>query len=78
MTGARVAWVAAVAFMAAWSAAVPAPAAEDLEDLLWDLQIVPLDDATPPAFTLDALDGGTRSLADCIGRPVMLYFWESG
>ncbi len=78
MTSARVACVAALALVAVWSAAVPVLAAEDLEDLLWDLQMVPLDDATPPAFTLDALDGSKKSLADFTGRPVMLYFWESG
>ena len=56
---------------------VPALAAQDIEDLLWDLQIVPLDDPSRP-FTLEALDGGRRSLAEFLGRPVMLYFWESG
>jgi hypothetical protein len=63
--------------VATWRAAVPALSAHDLEDLLWDLQIVPLDDPPPP-FTLEALAGGRRSLAEFRGRPVMLYFWESG
>ena len=76
LTSARVACVA-VALVAVWSVSVPAIAANDLEDLLWDLQIVPLDDSAPP-FTLEALDGRRRSLAEFRGRPVMLYFWESG
>jgi len=74
---ARNAAVVALIVVATWSAGVPALAAQDLEDLLWDLQIVPLDDPSRP-FTLEALDGGRRSLAEFLGRPVMLYFWESG
>lgn len=73
---ARLALVA-LALLTLWSVAVPALSAQELEDLLWDLQIVPLDEPPPP-FTLEALDGGRRSLAEFRGRPVMLYFWESG
>ncbi len=69
--------VVALIVVATWCAVVPALAAQDLEDLLWDLQIVPLDDPAPP-FTLEALAGGRRSLAEFRGRPLMLYFWESG
>lgn len=65
-------------FLMSVSAAIPALAADNLEDLLWDLQIVPLDDAAPPPFTLEAVDGGKKSLANFLGRPVLLYFWESG
>jgi cytochrome oxidase Cu insertion factor (SCO1/SenC/PrrC family) len=48
-----------------------------LDDQLMDLQLVPLEARTPPAFTLDAHDGGRVSLADFAGRPVMIYFWAS-
>jgi cytochrome oxidase Cu insertion factor (SCO1/SenC/PrrC family) len=56
-----------------------APArAQDLDDLLLDMQMVVLDGQTPPAFALDVLDGGTAALTDFAGKVVMLYFWESG
>jgi cytochrome oxidase Cu insertion factor (SCO1/SenC/PrrC family) len=48
-----------------------------LDDQLIDLQLVPLEARTPPAFTLDAHEGGRVSLADFTGRPVMIYFWAS-
>jgi hypothetical protein len=56
-------------------AAAPAAGAADLEDLLWDLQVVPLDREPAPGFALDALDGGRVSLASLRGRAVFLYFW---
>lgn len=77
-TRARIACIAVLALVGAWSLSAPAIPAADLEDLLWDLQIVPLDDATPPPLALATLDGATTSLADFRGRPVLLYFWESG
>lgn len=55
-----------------WSAA-----AVELEDLLWDLQIVPLDGQTPPDFTLGRLDGKKVLLSDFRGKPVLLYFWAT-
>jgi len=51
--------------------------AVDLEDLLWDLQIVPLDGQPAPAFTLDSLDGKKVSLSDFRSKPVLLYFWAT-
>jgi cytochrome oxidase Cu insertion factor (SCO1/SenC/PrrC family) len=48
-----------------------------LDDLLFDLQLVPLDGQTPPPFTLERLDSTRVSLADYRGRPVLLYFWAS-
>jgi len=51
--------------------------ATDLEDLLFDLQLIPLGGETPPAFTLESLDGKKVSLSDYRGKPVFLYFWAS-
>ena len=53
-----------------------APAAT-LEDLLFDLQFVPLDGRPAPAFTLSTLDGKDVSLAELKGSVVLLYFWTS-
>ena len=52
-------------------------AAAELEDLLLDLQIVPLGGEAAPAFTLESLDGKKVSLNDYRGKPVFLYFWAS-
>ncbi len=51
--------------------------AADLEDLLWDLQVAPLDGGDPPGFTLESLDGRKVSLGDLRGRAVVLYFWAT-
>jgi cytochrome oxidase Cu insertion factor (SCO1/SenC/PrrC family) len=53
------------------------PAKDTLQALLWDFQLVPLDGATPPAFTLESLDGKAVSLTQFRGRPVLVYFWHS-
>jgi hypothetical protein len=62
-------------------AAAPTPvAAADsaLDDLLFDLQLVPLERQTPPPFRLERLgDGRKVTLAEYRGRPVMLYFWAT-
>ena len=55
----------------------PGAAAAELEDLLFDLRLIPLDGETPPAFTLESLDGKKVSLSDYRGKPVFLYFWAS-
>ena len=52
-------------------------AADSLEDLALDLQMIPLDGQPPPAFTLATLDGKRVSLSDFKGRVVLLYFWAS-
>ena len=54
-----------------------ATADEVFDRLLSELQIIPLLDQSPPAFTLESLDGQPVSLAELRGRAVMLYFWES-
>jgi cytochrome oxidase Cu insertion factor (SCO1/SenC/PrrC family) len=54
-----------------------AGAKERVQGLLWDFQLVPLDGAPTPAFTLESLDGKTVSLAEFRGRPVLVYFWHS-
>ncbi|MEX2145769.1 MAG: hypothetical protein WED01_01995 [Candidatus Rokuibacteriota bacterium] len=58
---------------------VVAPAhAASMEDLLFDLELVPLDGRTPAAISLERLaDGKTVSLANLKGRAVLLYFWAT-
>jgi cytochrome oxidase Cu insertion factor (SCO1/SenC/PrrC family) len=60
-------------------AATPAAAADKvLDDLLFDLQLVPLAGQVPPAFELERLSDGKKvTLAEHRGRPVMLYFWAT-
>jgi hypothetical protein len=60
-------------------AVAPAAAADKvLDDLLFDLQLVPLDGQAPPAFELERLSDGKKvTLAELRGRPVMLYFWAT-
>jgi hypothetical protein len=59
-------------------AAAPAAADKVLEELLFDLQLVPMTGQTPPPFELERLgDGKKVSLAEHRGRPVMLYFWAT-
>jgi len=50
---------------------------EAVEEILWDLQVVPLEGATPPPFTLLGLDGQSYSPQGAAGRVVVLYFWAS-
>jgi len=54
-----------------------AASAADLEDLLFNLQLIPLVGQDPPPFTLEGLDGKKVSLSDYRGKPVLLYFWAS-
>ena len=57
-------------------AATP-PSAEEFEERLWDLHIVPLDSEPAPDFTLESLAGKRVSLSDFRGRAVLLYFWAT-
>jgi len=50
---------------------------EAVEEILWDLQVVPLEGATPPPFTLPGLDGQSYAPKGAAGRVVVLYFWAS-
>ena len=55
-----------------------AAANKPLDDLLFDLQLVPLEGQTPPAFELERLSDGKKvTLAEHRGQPVMLYFWAT-
>ena len=59
-------------------AAAPAAADKVLEELLFDLQLVPMTGQMPPPCELERLgDGKKVSLAEHRGRPVMLYFWAT-
>jgi len=51
--------------------------AGELEDLLLDMAIVPLDGKLPASFTLDSLDGRQASLKEFRGKVVLLYFWQT-
>lgn len=51
-------------------------AAADLEDFLWDLQVVPLD-GQAAGFTLENLEGKKISLGAFRGRAVLGYFWAT-
>lgn len=74
----RILPVAALALIATGLLLVPgALAGAELEDLLWDLQIVPLDGQGPPGFALESLERKKVSLSDFRGWVVLLYFWAS-
>ncbi len=59
--------------------ATPVAAADKvLDDLLFELQLVPLDGKAAPLFELERLSDGKKvTLAEHRGRPVMLYFWAT-
>ncbi len=50
---------------------------DQLQGLIRNFRLVPLGGRPAPPFTLAALDGATVSLAELLGRPVLLYFWQS-
>jgi cytochrome oxidase Cu insertion factor (SCO1/SenC/PrrC family) len=52
-------------------------AAGSVDDLLFDLQLVPLDGQRPHDFSLPGLDGRRIALRDLRGHVVLLYFWAT-
>ena len=70
---------AALAVIAVVLSGAPAtPADKVLDDLLFDLQLVPLEGKTPPPFELERLgDGQKVSLASHRGQAMFLYFWAT-
>jgi hypothetical protein len=69
----------AVTMVLAACLATPAVAADrSLDDLLFDLQLVPLEGRPAPPFELERLaDGKKVTLAEQRGQVVMLYFWAT-
>jgi len=60
------------------SGAPATPADKTLDDLLFELQLVPLEGKTPPPFELERLaDGQKVSLASQKGQAMFLYFWAT-
>ena len=55
----------------------PVTSSAAIEDLLFDLQIIPMDGQAPRPFTLPSLDGKPLSLSDLKGRAALLYFWAT-
>jgi cytochrome oxidase Cu insertion factor (SCO1/SenC/PrrC family) len=52
-------------------------AAGSIQDLLMDLELMPMDGQAPKPFALQSLDGRRVALADLAGRPALLYFWAT-
>jgi cytochrome oxidase Cu insertion factor (SCO1/SenC/PrrC family) len=69
------AWL--VAGLSARKAPSTTASAGSLDDLLMDLQLIPLDGQAPRPFALPALDGRRVALGDLAGRPALLYFWAT-
>ncbi|MGH7356446.1 MAG: hypothetical protein ACRELS_17960, partial [Candidatus Rokuibacteriota bacterium] len=69
------------ALVVALAASTPAQprgqSADALEELLFDLYLVPLDGRVPSPFTLKTLDGREISLAGLRGRAVLIYYWAT-
>jgi cytochrome oxidase Cu insertion factor (SCO1/SenC/PrrC family) len=68
--------VTAIAALAVLVLVVSAGAAP-LDELLFELQFVPLDGRPAYQFTLAGLDGKPVSLSHFKDRVVLLYFWAS-
>jgi cytochrome oxidase Cu insertion factor (SCO1/SenC/PrrC family) len=61
------------------AAARPATAGDKVvDDLLFELQLVPLDGQDPAPFDLERFADGTKvTLAELRGKPILLYFWAT-
>jgi AhpC/TSA family len=72
-------WGALAGVLLAVAASVPGAvgSADPIEDLLFELQLVPLDGAPPAPFTLETVEGRRVSLTDFRGKVVLLYFWAT-
>jgi cytochrome oxidase Cu insertion factor (SCO1/SenC/PrrC family) len=57
--------------------AVRAGEPAELEDLLFDLQVIPMDGQEAPAFALESLEGKRVSLGELRGKPALVYFWAT-
>ena len=68
-----------VALAVALAATLPAFAAQskNLDDLMMDLNIAPLEPQAPPPFSVATLEGGQITLGDVKGRAVLVYFWAT-
>jgi cytochrome oxidase Cu insertion factor (SCO1/SenC/PrrC family) len=74
----RLSLLVAVALVAAAGAAAAHAADKVVDDLLFELQLVPLDGQEPAAFELERFHDGKRvRLAELRGQPVLLYFWAT-
>ena len=67
----------AAALAAALFLSAGAAVAADVEGLLFDMQIVPLDGLAPQEFALPALDGKRVTLSDLKGHVILVYFWAT-
>ena len=52
-------------------------AADSVDDLLFDLQMIPLDGQAAHEFSLPGLDDRPVALAELKGQVVLLYFWAT-
>ena len=70
-------WLGGVAPRTASSPRGGEVTAGSLDDLVMDLQLIPLDGQPPRPFALTSLDGRRVALADLAGKPALLYFWAT-
>jgi len=77
VVGVLVALSLALASLDAAPPAAAAGATGPLQDMMFDLQIIPLDGPAAKPFALQNLDGRRVSLADQKGKVTLLYFWAT-
>ena len=71
------AWLAGLAPRTGSSPDGSVVVAGTLDDLLMELQLVPLEGQRPKPFALPSPDGRRVALSDLAGRPALLYFWAT-